>query len=1333
MKKFLKSLISVAVVSSMLVTSVFAATITSVDMRKERLSFDYILADGAEAMTTMVYTATEVSEGTEGAVEIDGKYYTLGENIAMDQFKTSVQIGTAQLKYAGRENGETLVLQVGDSMSAVADYEAVLLYQKWGTGIFVSNTGDDSANGEEGQPVKTIARAVEVYKEAKAEYPDVDFTIYVDGGTYQITERIDLTSDHSGMTITNYNGEDVTFTGGHSVNSIGVGATESDLGGRLPADKLSNIYKYDLSSLNLPTKQEITAAYSDKDYQDYVPELLDNGQAKTVARWPNNSWAFTGEIISTNESATPTHEFKTTAPIENITDFTNARIDGFWARDYRLSHGQITGKGNGTLKIKVDAVFGSEWRILPNERYYISNLPELLDAPGEYYIDYDSETLYYYPENPASVDMVITGVLEPNGISASNKVNSMFDLDGISNITIDGISFEDTTGTFISGKNADNLTVKNCVFKNAGGRAIYLRATTNSTITQSYFADMGDSSVEFLGCGDVATLTPSNNKVSNCEFKNGARVVGTYAAFVTMGDYENVDDISMGITAENNYFHNHMHSAIIFGGNDMIIKNNIFDNVVTHTSDAGAVYSNGRTFPYFQGNKIINNIFRNIRSFKQTDADQHTMAAAVYMDDLMPNVNLTENVFYNCEYPTSLAGGIGHTVTKNLVYDCNYGLMYTERGSLATSAKAGGDFYSGWQTISSKTGYDAEAWYAKYPKYKQLVDALVAYNLSTTDANYSDKAAHIHNAMFNQNIMVSGNTNLDYTISGSAYWDNNYFTKVAEYNTSAGTGVNEANSYYSADESEIVLDGASLSFSSTASATLKGYTLPDVSNAGILVQNEIYTMDTGRDDNNEGSGDRGNDFMIGHRSQISDFDLSASVASISAGSSVTVTFPQKVNKSFTFGLEFTGDISLSFAEGETAFANSTSGRYEYEFDMENGRVTIYKQDETTGEWSQLSSKRITIPEIVKGVNITANSASSVTGMAIGVCDDKGTPGYYYLDFEDAKTGAMIDELDENIFTNNIYAVTDARIVEESDGNKAFYFAAQNYDAAGNAVGGRDFVRNYLTFAPIKLSGNRVAVEFKVKADSTITESQYGKLLTCLVPHGYYASNPDRNVEVLLADFRITYKTILSYTYLEEHGFYIGGKRDGNALEKVTGGTEVASLSEMQQDYITVKYILDKDAKTVEIWKITDGEWEQVGKSTGYTLPDYINRLVNTIFVPNYTEHQMNERIGYTFDDIKIYNADAPLVADSSGNATSLAASKTVTINPDYVPGVRAGNLIGAVYQENSLSDADTVTLLSEDEGVTLDIPSGESTIRLFKLKNLNSLSPVSSVMILNVK
>ncbi len=1024
-------------------------------------------------------------------------------------------------------------------------------------GIFVSPDGQDTGSGDIYEPLKTVEAAVERFWACK-NIEGYEPTIYLEAGEYYISKSINLSAEYSGIRFQNYNDDAVSLTAGYSDGDKRL-ATASDLGGKLPKNLVGKIYRWDVSGYDGLTQDEMrNFVYNDA-------ELVDGDEIQTLARWPESGYAYTGPATRESDKV---HKFVTTADVENMT-LDNARAKGYFSWNYRLTPAKVTAVNGNELTVELQTIIDSEYSLHANRRYYLYNIPEELDTPGEYYIDYEDKAVYYYPKNAANMDLQLTGLK-----------GAMFNIESdCDDVCFEGLTMKNTRGTFIDGNGCDNVEITDCMFKNSGGRGVRIDDTYNSHISMCGFINIGDSAVELSG-GDRPSRTPSGSSVMNCYFEKGGRISGTYSPFVQLGGIDKKvcsadrDEYgaSIGINVENNYFYDHKHTAIIFEGNDFIIKNNIFDRCGTEAQDAaGGVYA--RYHATYRGNEITNNIFRNIVSYKLSDKNTHLFA--IYADDLVPGFKVEDNVFYNCEEAFNFAGGQAHKFNGNLVYDCKRLGNYVHRGNQSAALVEGSGYLWGdINKMQNADGYDEDSWYTAYPDYDSFVADLNTFNekyaangnsTSGINAQYLG-AVYVKNIEFNDNIFVSDNASAGNISENEGNGD--LFATLKNYNSDLKYGVNykessNSSNYYSTDLSEIEIYGNRI---------LKGRNisneLPDVSNAGIEVQH--HNLATGRDDNGDTSRTR-DLYFDGYKSEsfasysdgtkLSDtkeFEINSDKAisdgkiSLAASESITLTLPAPIKGSVTLGLKMKG--------GVTALGNGVVSK---EMD--------YREIKPIGDFDEIS-------EII----ITAGESAEIAAVAIS-CDsleDYSQKNLSY-DFEEVTKTTPAQEFSNRIYCYNVYGGAESQVVKEADGNMAFSFKTT---APFKQTKAKD---DYLEFilTPVKVKNAIVDITFRAKG----TASGESKLTECMKLIGHNASALSVPVEV-------------------------------SAL----------TVDNIGSEYTEFKYTLDGTSDTLTVYKRVNGEWNEISKTESAQLPDYLDRLQCVINSPVNVYGS-----SYLFDDIEV--------------------------------------------------------------------------------------------------
>lgn len=463
-----------------------------------------------------------------------------------------------------------------------------------------------------------------------------DATIYLRAGIYPLTKSLILTTP---VTLTAYNGEKAVLSGGRQLQASDfTPIKDQQVIERLPAEAKSHVYQVDLQAKGITDfGKGLPHGYKKNHTADL--ELFFNGKPLTMARWPNEGLAPIGKVSDPgsnprkgdkdNRGATFSVDDNRAA---NWKMTGNAWVGGFFSYGYSDDYMRVdkVDGGSRTITLKDPAeytVFSSADASADNLKnsqkqrgFYIYNLPEELDQPGEYYLDKTAGKLYVWlPDTQGDIEVSVMD-------------DPLLILKGAKGATIKGIAFEYSRGMGLQLADADDVKITGCTFANLGTIGINSNnQTTHLTVNSCKIFHTGTGGMVING-GDRKSQTPANNTVDNCEFYNFSRIDRTYSP----GIYIN----GVGNHITHCYFHDAPDMAIVFYGNDQDISYNHFQRVVQNVTDAGAVYT-GRDLSS-TGNTISYNFFDDITG------KEGNSVSALYLDDGTSGIEADENVFYRC-------------------------------------------------------------------------------------------------------------------------------------------------------------------------------------------------------------------------------------------------------------------------------------------------------------------------------------------------------------------------------------------------------------------------------------------------------------------------------------------------------------------------------------------------------------------------------------------------------------------------------------------------------------------------------------------------------------
>jgi len=509
--------------------------------------------------------------------------------------------------------------------------------------IYVDAAAAEGGDGSESAPLQTISQAQAKIREIKSTegLPAGGITVLFSNGSHDIGDGIVFTEEDSGteecpITYASIEEYGAAFSGGTTLNPADFVSLNDDEKARLSDDTAKGaVVKIDLIAYGLTEAEwgNIGSAPYDGLYID--------DEKMTVARYPNNEWLKLGKVTVDGIGDTPV------PPVVSVDDTTWERIGTWSDTDSVWMHGYFYHDWWDDFvqipKIDTEAKSLTMSRTTPfgarsGQRYYFLNIYEEIDAPGEFYIDRSTGTLYLYPtENFDSAKIVL----------ATNNANIISATD-VSYLTIKGFTVAESKkgGFSLTG---DHITVDNCKMYNILNTAISA-VGEDILIQNSELFNLGQNGINVTG-GNVDALIPSNNLIYNNHIHHFSVVKRVYTPAISLNGCGNV--------ASHNEVHDTPHMAMGWDGPQNIFEYNEVYNANLETSDCGAFYS-GRTFGNY-GTIIRYNYLHDIGS---DGADAH----AIYWDDDLSGQTAYGNVIVNVsKNGFHIGGGRDNVVENNLI------------------------------------------------------------------------------------------------------------------------------------------------------------------------------------------------------------------------------------------------------------------------------------------------------------------------------------------------------------------------------------------------------------------------------------------------------------------------------------------------------------------------------------------------------------------------------------------------------------------------------------------------------------------------------------------
>lgn len=547
---------------------------------------------------------------------------------------------------------------------------------------YVAPDGNDANPGTIEKPFATLEKARDTIRHSKAEaLAGGGITVYMRQGSYFRTQSFSLTEQDSGapgkpITYRAHPGEEARLIGGRAVPAgafVPVAPTDAAYT-RLDASAQGKCLTADLARLGITQ------------YGDALQmELSVGGALMPLARWPNEGFART-----TSAENNITFGYEDPRP-ERWLGAPDAYAAGYWYHGWANRMEKIARIDTANKKITLAKAPG--YGIAAKKPYFVLNILEEIDRPGEWCLDRQAGILYLWPPDG----------FERSQILLSSLREPLVSLKGVSFLRIEGLILEMGAANGLELSGHDNL-VTECAVRNVRKSGVTVSGQNNG-VARCEIRGIGQTGVSLSG-GDRARLTPGGNFVRNCRIHDFGRWERTYAPAVRID--------GVGQSAANNLLYNGPHSAILFNGNDHLIELNEIHDVCYEVDDAGSVYA-GRDWG-LQGNVIRHNFFHDIQSVLPGSNGVH----AVYLDDCASGITVFGNVFYRISGRAIMCGGgRDNTIENNVIAKCGAAHFTDRRGKVWIDKDNGG-----WQLLNKikKYNYTEPPWSTRYPRLAHILD-----------------------------------------------------------------------------------------------------------------------------------------------------------------------------------------------------------------------------------------------------------------------------------------------------------------------------------------------------------------------------------------------------------------------------------------------------------------------------------------------------------------------------------------------------------------------------------------------------------------------------------
>jgi hypothetical protein len=378
-------------------------------------------------------------------------------------------------------------------------------------------------------------------------------------------------------------------------------------------------------------------------------ELFFGEKPMPLARWPNEGFTrivdvlgkATVDVRGTKGCVEGIFSYEGDRPARWVKE-PDAWLHGYWFWDWSDQRQKVKAIDLAEHKIELQPPFhGYGYR--KGQWFYAYNLLSEIDQPGEWFLDRESGTLYFWPPGPIDSARAIVSVL-PNLVRMEN----------VSHVALRGLTFEAARATALTIAGGTSNRVVGCTLRNMGGSALNISGGIGHVVTGCDVYLCGAGGISMSG-GDRKSLTGGGHWADNNHIHDYGRWQPMYSAGVSLS--------GVGLRATHNLIDNAPHQAISFGGNDHVIEFNEIHSVCFESNDAGAIYA-GRDWT-MRGTVIRNNYLHDITGFEGRGC------VGVYLDDMFCGTDIVGNLFHRVTSAAFIGGGRDCRIENNIFVDCN--------------------------------------------------------------------------------------------------------------------------------------------------------------------------------------------------------------------------------------------------------------------------------------------------------------------------------------------------------------------------------------------------------------------------------------------------------------------------------------------------------------------------------------------------------------------------------------------------------------------------------------------------------------------------------------
>ncbi len=529
--------------------------------------------------------------------------------------------------------------------------------------VFVGPRGDDRHPGTRAAPLATWTAARDRLRALRAEGVRGPLAVTLLAGEYPVAQPLELGREDSGTAEA-----PVVFRAAEPGRAVLYGGrrlagwrrvSDPALRARLPAESRDQVWECDLTAQGVTRFDELRVRGFGMPPAPPTLEVFAGPEPLRPARWPNEGFVRARRVTepgSDNPRRPSVFEYADDrharwAGLSNVWLFGYFRY--LWA-DATLPVASID-PARRTVTTAEPYRYGRGMSDEQGVIYYVFNVLEELDAPGEWYLDRASGRLYVYPPAPPEQVPLEIGMWKQPFVVMRQTAH----------VRLEGLVFDLGRGNGLLLDQCEQCVIAGCTVRRLAGNGITIRDGRANRVLGCDLHTLGRRGVEVFG-GDRATLARGDHVVENCHIHSMGRLDRTYTPAIQLE--------GVGHRVAHNLLHHAPSSVLRIEGNDHLIEFNDVHSAVLESDDQGAMELFGN--PTYRGVVFRFNRFQNIGKLG-SEPWVHGQAALRF-DDAISGMLVYGNLFVHAASghfgAIQINGGRDNLVDNNLFVECARGL-----------------------------------------------------------------------------------------------------------------------------------------------------------------------------------------------------------------------------------------------------------------------------------------------------------------------------------------------------------------------------------------------------------------------------------------------------------------------------------------------------------------------------------------------------------------------------------------------------------------------------------------------------------------------------------